>query len=128
MTTIGYPYSISAYFRRANANMSKLESRNLVGTSSAQAKAAGRKLVVYISMAFGNPYDEPWGEEIVEDALVWLKDVGVRTVSLADTVGTASPEDVAHLYRRVKDCVAGVEIGVHLHSRPDGAAENSRGL
>jgi hydroxymethylglutaryl-CoA lyase len=122
VTTIGYPYSISAYFRRANANMSKLESRNLVGTIQRQTKAAGRKLVVYISMAFGNPYDEPWGEEIVEDALVWLKDVGVRTVSLADTVGSASPEDVAHLYRAVKDCVAGLEIGVHLHSRPDGAA------
>src|SRR6204780_1168491 len=123
VTTIGYPYSISAYFRRANANMSKLESRNLVGTIQRQTKAAGRKLVGYISMAFGNPYDEPWGEEIVEDALVWLKDVGVRTVSLADTVGTASPEDVAHLYRAVKNCVAGLEIGVHLHSRPDRAAE-----
>jgi hydroxymethylglutaryl-CoA lyase len=122
VTTIGYPYSISAYFRRANANMSKIESRNLVGMLQRQTKAAGRKLVVYISMAFGNPYDEPWGTEIVEDALVWLKDVGVRTVSLADTVGTASPEDVAHLYRTVKDCVAGVEIGVHLHSRPDGAS------
>src|SRR5271156_4232642 len=122
VTTIGYPYSISAYFRRANANMSKVESRNLVGLLQRRTKAAGRKLVVYISMAFGNPYDEPWGTEIVEDALVWLKDLGVRTVSLADTVGTASPEDVAHLYRAVKDCVAGVEIGVHLHSRPDGAA------
>ena len=122
VTTIGYPYSISAYFRRANANMSRIESRNLVGTIQRQAKAAGRKLVVYISMAFGNPYDEPWGIEIVEDALVWLKDLGVRTVSLADTVGTASPEDVAHLYRAAKDCVAGLEIGVHLHSRPDGAA------
>jgi len=122
VTTVGYPYSISAYFRRANANMSKAESRNLVGLLQQRTKAAGRKLVVYISMAFGNPYDEPWGPEIVEDALVWLKDLGVRTVSLADTVGTASPEDVAHLYRAVKDCVAGLEIGVHLHSRPDGAS------
>src|SRR5271168_2277670 len=122
VTTIGYPYSISAYFRRANANMSKAESRELVEKLQKDTKAAGKKLVVYISMAFGNPYDEPWGAEIVEDALVWLKDLGVRTVSLADTVGSASPEDVAHLYRAVKDCVAGVEIGVHLHSRPDGAA------
>ena len=122
VTTVGYPYSISAYFRRANANMSRDESRNLVGLLQRKTKAAGRKLVVYISMAFGNPYEEPWGPEIVEDALVWLKDVGVRTVSLADTVGTASPEEVAHLYRAVKDCVGGVEIGVHLHSRPDGAS------
>jgi hydroxymethylglutaryl-CoA lyase len=123
VTTIGYPYSISAYFRRANANMSRAESRELVEKLQRDTKAAGRKLVIYISMAFGNPYDEPWGAEIVEETLVWLKDVGVRTVSLADTVGTASPEDVAHLYGTVKNCVAGVEIGVHLHSRPEGAAE-----
>ncbi len=123
VTTIGYPYSVSAYFRRANANMSKQESRDLVEKLHRDTKAAGRKLVVYISMAFGNPYDEPWGAEIVEDALVWLKDVGVKTVSLADTVGTASPDEVAALYNDVKDCVAGVEIGVHLHSRPERAAE-----
>ena len=123
VTTLGYPYSISAYFRRANANMSRAESRALVEKLQRETKAAGKKLVVYISMAFGNPYDEPWGPEIVEDTLVWLKDVGVRTVSLADTVGTATAHDVAHLYGAVKNCVAGVEIGVHLHSRPDGAAE-----
>lgn len=123
VTTIGYPYSISAYFRRANANMSRAESRALVEKSRAETKAAGRDFVVYISMAFGNPYDEPWGPEIVEETLKWLKDNGVRTVSLADTVGTASPEDVAHLYRAAKDCVAEVELGIHLHSRPEHAAE-----
>jgi hydroxymethylglutaryl-CoA lyase len=80
-------------------------------------------MVVYISMAFGTPYDEPWGPEIVEDTLVWLKDVGVRTVSLADTVGTASPDDVAALYSSVKGVVAGVGLGVHLHSRPEAASE-----
>ena len=123
VTTIGYPYSISAYFRRANANMSRAESRQLVEKLQRETKAAKRNLVVYISMAFGNPYEEPWGPEIVEETLIWLKDTGVRTVSLADTVGKASAEDVAHLYDAVKDCVAGVEIGVHLHSRPEGAAE-----
>jgi hydroxymethylglutaryl-CoA lyase len=123
VTTLGYPYSISAYFRRANANMSRAESRALVEKLQRETKAARYRLVVYISMAFGNPYGEPWGPEIVEETLVWLKDIGVRTVSLADTVGTASSENVAHLYRAVKDCVAGVEIGVHLHSRPDRAAE-----
>src|ERR1019366_4274232 len=79
--------------------------------------------VVYISMAFGNPYEEPWGPEIVEDTLIWLKDVGVRTVSLADTVGTAKPEEVGALYTAVKESVAGIELGVHLHSRPEGSAE-----
>jgi len=123
VTTLGYPYSISAYFRRANANMSRSESRSLVEQMRKATKAAGRDMVVYISMAFGNPYEEPWGPEIVEDALIWLKDIGVRTVSLADTVGTATPEEVGKLYTAVKDCVAGVELGVHLHSRSEGAAE-----
>jgi hydroxymethylglutaryl-CoA lyase len=59
----------------------------------------------------------------VEETTVWLKDIGVRTISLADTVGTASPDDVARLYNAVKKCVAGVDIGVHLHSRPERAAE-----
>jgi hydroxymethylglutaryl-CoA lyase len=103
--------------------MSRDESRVLVEMIHRKTKAAQRKAVVYISMAFGNPYDEPWGPEIVEDSLVWLKDVGVTTVSLADTAGTASADDVANLYRAVKDCVADIEIGVHLHSQQDRAAE-----
>jgi len=123
VNTIGYPYSISAYFRRANANMSRGESRALVEQLRKATKASGHGLVVYISMAFGNPYEEPWGAEIVEDALVWPKDIGVRSVSLADTVGTTPPEYVGALYNTVKDCVAGVELGVHLHSRSAGAAE-----
>jgi hydroxymethylglutaryl-CoA lyase len=121
VSTIGYPYSISAYFRRANANMTRAESRQLVETLKRETKAANKGLVIYISMAFGNPYDEPWGPEIVADALEWLKDIRVRTVSLADTVGTASPELVGDLYRQVKDHVAGIELGVHLHSRPENA-------
>ncbi len=123
VTTLGYPYSISAYFRRANANQSRSESQAVAEKIRKATKAANRDMVVYISMAFGNPYEEPWGPEIVEDALVWLKDIGVRTVSLADTVGTATPDDVGKLYAAVKDTVAGIELGVHLHSRPEGAAE-----
>ena len=123
VTTVGYPYSISAYFRRANANMSRAETRSMVEKLRASTKAAGRNLVVYISMAFGNPYDEPWGVEIVEETLIWLKDCGVRTVSLADTVGAATPEEVASLFHAAKNCVAGIELGVHLHSRPEAAAE-----
>jgi hydroxymethylglutaryl-CoA lyase len=123
VTTIGYPYSISAYFRRANANMTRDESRLLVEKLKKETTAANRGLVIYISMAFGNPYDEPWGPEIVADTLEWLKDTRVRTVSLADTVGTASAQLVGDLYRSVKDHVAGIELGVHLHSRPEDAEE-----
>jgi hydroxymethylglutaryl-CoA lyase len=123
VTTIGYPYSISAYFRRANANMTRDESRLLVEKLRKETAAAKRDLVIYISMAFGNPYDEPWGPEIVADTLEWLKDIRVRTVSLADTVGHAPPQLVGDLFRSVKDHVAGIELGVHLHSRPENAEE-----
>ncbi len=123
VTTIGYPYSISAYFRRANANMTRDESRRLVEKLKKDTAAASRDLVIYISMAFGNPYDEPWGAEIVHDTLEWLKDIRVRTVSLADTVGTADAKLIGDLYRQVKDHVAGIELGVHLHSRPENAED-----
>src|ERR1700676_178673 len=123
VTTIGYPYSISAYFRRANANMTRAESRLLVEKLKKETTTAKRGLVIYISMAFGNPYDEPWGPEIVAETLEWLKDIRINTVSLADTVGTASPELVGDLYRSIKEHVAGIELGVHLHSRPEDAEE-----
>jgi hydroxymethylglutaryl-CoA lyase len=123
VSTIGYPYSISAYFRRANAHMTRDESRLLVEQLRKETAAANRGLLIYISMAFGNPYDEPWGPEIVADTLEWLKDIRVRTVSLADTVGNASPQLVGDLYRGVKDHVAGIELGVHLHSRPENAGK-----
>jgi hydroxymethylglutaryl-CoA lyase len=123
ISTIGYPYSISAYFRRSNANMNRSESRTLVETLKRETKLANKSLVVYISMAFGNPYNEPWGPEIVQDTLEWLKDIQVQTVSLADTIGTATPELVHELYSQVKDHVAGIELGVHLHSRAEGAED-----
>ncbi len=123
VTTIGYPYSISAYFRRANANMSRSESRALVEKLKQVTTNSGRNLVVYISMAFGNPYDEPWSPEIVEETLVWLKGIGVKTVSLADTVGLAGPKDVGDLMRAIKSSTAGIELGVHLHGRAEVAAE-----
>jgi len=121
VTTIGYPYSISAYFRRANANMSRGESRALVETLNKETKAVGRGLVIYISMAFGNPYDEPWGPELVEETLEWLKDIRIRTVSLADTAGDATPEIVADVFKRANQHVAGIELGAHLHSHPENA-------
>lgn len=123
VTTVGYPYSISAYFRRANANMTRAESRALVEKLKKETTSAKRGLVIYISMAFGNPYDEPWGPEIVAETLEWLKDIRINTVSLADTGGTASAQLIADLYRGVKNHVAGIELGVHLHSRPENAEE-----
>lgn len=123
VTTLGYPYSISANFRRQNANMSLRESRELVETIQREAQKSGRDLVVYISMAFGNPFGEPWGPEIVEDAVEWLKGCGVETVSLADTVGVSTAKEVGELFSHLKKFTKDMEIGVHLHARAEGSAE-----
>ena len=123
VTTLGYPYSISANFRRQNANMSLQESRDLVEKLQRETQKAGRDLVVYISMAFGNPFGEPWGPEIVEDALEWLKGCGVKTVSLADTVGASTAKETGELFKHLKSFMPEMELGVHLHARAEGAAE-----
>jgi hydroxymethylglutaryl-CoA lyase len=123
VTTLGYPYSISANFRRQNANMSLQESRELVEKLQRETQRAGRDLVVYISMAFGNPFGEPWGPEIVEDALEWMKGCGVKTVSLADTVGVSTAQEIGELFKHLKSFMKDLELGVHLHARADDAAE-----
>lgn len=123
VTTIGYPYSVSANFRRQNANMSLSESRALVEQLQKATKQAQRDLVVYVSMAFGNNYDEPWSPEVTADAVEWLTGVGVKSISLADTIGTAKPEQVGEVFKLSRDSAKNVELGIHLHSRPEGAAE-----
>jgi hydroxymethylglutaryl-CoA lyase len=123
VTTLGYPYSISANFRRQNANMSLRESRELVEKIQQETQKAGRDLVVYVSMAFGNPFGEPWGLEIVEDALEWLKGCGVKTVSLADTVGVSTAKETGELFRHLKPFTKNIELGVHLHAHAEGAGE-----
>lgn len=123
VTTLGYPYSVSANFRRSNANMSLSQSRALVQELQRETEAARRNLVVYVSMAFGNHYGEPWSPEVTADAVLWLQGVGVKTVSLADTVGLARPQDVAEVFREVRSAAPDTDLGVHLHSNPGGAAE-----
>jgi len=123
VTTLGYPYSVSAHFRRTNSNMSQSESRRLVEKLVPDAESSGRELVVYVSMAFGNPWDEPWGPELIEEAVRWLVAAGIKTISLADTAGVADARGVGDLVRAVKPLCRDVELGVHLHSRPESAAE-----
>src|SRR2546429_1776375 len=87
VTTIGYPYSISAYFRRANANMTRDESRLLVEELRKETAAANRGLVIYVSMAVGNPCDQPLGAGIAGEALEGRKGSRVRTECKGDTAG-----------------------------------------
>lgn len=123
VTTLCYPYSISANYRRQSANVSLSESRAFVTRLQLAAQAAGRDLAVVVTMAFGNPFEEPWGPELVVDVLLWLKVLGVTKITLADSQGTATPEEVAAIYLAVKGAAEGSELGVHLHSQPSAAGE-----
>jgi hydroxymethylglutaryl-CoA lyase len=120
VSTLGFPYSISPEFLRRNQNQTPEESIEALDAVGQAAFKAGLSLVVYISMAFGNPYNDPWSLDEVIAACDLLTDSGVTQISLADTVGLATPQQVSRLVAAVLDSVdRSIEIGVHLHARPD---------
>lgn len=124
--TLGFPYSISPEFLKRNQNQTLEESLEVLETVGTMAYKASLDLVAYISMAFGNPYGDAWSIDEVVDACDLLVDSGVRQISLADTVGLATPMQIAETLERVLAVHDGIEIGVHLHARPDQAAERIR--
>lgn len=123
VTTLGFPYSISPEFLRRNQRQTPEESLDALESIGEAAYKAGLGVVAYISMAFGNPYGDAWSADEVIAACDLIADMGIEQISLADTVGVASPEDVASLVAAVRPALpAGFELGVHLHARPDNAA------
>jgi hydroxymethylglutaryl-CoA lyase len=123
VSTLGFPYSVSPTFLRNNQRQTPEES--LVELEKIQNKAedAGLDMVVYISMAFGNPYGDAWNSEEIVAAVDMLESSGIKMISLADTVGLASAEEIGALVSSVMDKFGYLEIGVHLHSRPELAEE-----
>ena len=121
--TVGFPYSVSPMFLKKNANQTLEEAVEALEKIKLQADAAGMGTVAYISMAFGNPYGDPWNETEVVEAVRVLSDMGIGQISLADTVGLASATQVGALVKAVAPQFPEVELGVHLHSRPEQAAE-----
>jgi hydroxymethylglutaryl-CoA lyase len=120
--TVGYPYSISPTFLRKNQSQSSEENWEVLRAVKKRAEEAQRDLVVYISMAFGNPYRDPWNKDEVKEAVKRVVDLGIRSISLADTVGAATPELVSRVVGPVISDYGNFDIGVHLHSTPAGAA------
>ena len=120
--TLGFPYSLSPTFLKNNQRQTPEESLDVLEKIQEKVEDAGLDLVVYISMAFGNPYGDPWNVEEVVNAVDMLESSGVKTISLADTVGLASPDQVRELVSAVIEKFGYLEIGAHLHSRPDAAA------
>ena len=123
VSTIGFPYSISESFLRKNQNQYLEDALEELEKVQKKADDAGLDIVVYISMAFGNPYGDLWSVEEVLDAVELLEAENLRMISLADTVGMANPPRIAELVQAVQSKYDYLEIGVHLHSRPEQAAE-----
>lgn len=123
VSTLGFPYSISETFLRKNQNQSPEDALEELEKIQNKADDARLDVVVYISMAFGNPYGDLWNPEEVIEAISLMEVDNLRMISLADTVGMASPQQISDVVGAVMTKYDYLEIGVHLHSRPDQAAE-----
>jgi hydroxymethylglutaryl-CoA lyase len=121
--TLGFPYSLSETFLERNQKQTRATALETLGDICALASSAGVDVVAYLSMAFGNPYGDPWRQEDVIAACRTLQALGLKQISLADTVGVAEPEQIESLLSAVLAAVPGVEFGAHLHARPRQAAE-----
>jgi len=119
ITYLGFPFSVSETFQLRNTNSSIQESLKRVEDIQNICIQAGKQLVIYISMAFGNPYGDRYSEEIVFGWVNKIAALNVKIISLADTVGVATAQQVASMTKYVIDQLSDVEIGVHLHSRLD---------
>src|SRR5947207_3163201 len=123
VSTLGFPYSVSPTFLRNNQRQTPEESLDELEKIQNKADDAGLDVVVYISMAFGNPYGDDWSAEEVVNAVDVLESSGIKMISLSDTVGLASPERIRELISAVMDKYGYLDIGAHLHSRPELAAD-----
>ncbi len=120
--TLGFPYSTSAEFLQRNQHQSQKESISALRAIVARAGDERLNVVAYLSMAFGNPYGESWNIGAVMNACALLVDSGLRQISLADTVGLASANQVSETVAAVISAHREIEIGVHLHARRERAA------
>jgi hydroxymethylglutaryl-CoA lyase len=122
VTTLGYPCSISPTFLRRNQNQSPEENFATLNEIKRRADNADLDIVVYLSMAFGNPYGDPWSEGELRAAIARIAELGIRSISLADTVGIADAKLIQRVVTTASQSGDACEIGIHLHSTPADAA------
>ena len=117
---LGFPFSISEEFQKRNTNKSIDESLSHVDHIQNACRKKGKELVVYLSMAFGNPYGEAWSPDI---AAKWserlIHEIGIKTLALSDTIGVSTPENITPLFSLLLNEFPDVEIGAHLHTSPE---------
>ncbi|MCF8423684.1 MAG: hydroxymethylglutaryl-CoA lyase [Bacteroidia bacterium] len=120
---LGFPFSISETFQQRNANSSIAESLMRVEEIQNLCVKSNKELVVYISMAFGNPYGDIWNSEIVINWTKKLGDLGIKIIALSDTIGVSNPENISYLFSNIIPEFKTIEIGAHLHSTKEKAQE-----
>jgi hydroxymethylglutaryl-CoA lyase len=123
VSTLGFPYSLSPTFLKQNQNQTLEEAMDVLEKMKLQSDDAGLKMVVYISMGFGNPYGDVWNRDEVMEGIRNLRDTGIETISLADTVGLADAAKIRAIVAPAIGEFPDLEIGVHLHSRRESAGE-----
>lgn len=115
---LGYPFSVSQTFQLRNTNATIEESLDRVKDIQETCMTAGKKLVVYLSMGFGNPYGDPWNVEIVQKWVDILAEMEIRILALSDTIGVSTPDSIQYLFTNLIPPYPDVEFGAHLHTTP----------
>lgn len=118
ITYLGFPFSISETFQQRNTNSSIEQSLKTVSELLNACDKSQKKAVIYLSMAFGNPFRDEWNNEIVEHWTNELVKIGVQIISLADTTGVSTPENLNYLFPNLQKQFPKIEFGIHLHSTP----------
>jgi hydroxymethylglutaryl-CoA lyase len=118
ITYLGYPFSVSENFQMRNTRKTISESVQLLKRITEIAFTHDKEVVVYLSMGFGNPYGDPWSTEIIENWVEQLIAMGVKIISISDTVGTAQVMDISKLYTTLVSKYPEVEFGAHFHTHP----------
>jgi hydroxymethylglutaryl-CoA lyase len=116
---LGYPFSISENFQMRNTHKTIAESLITLEEILAIAKNTNKEVVAYLSMGFGNPYGDPWNLEIVGDWTERLSNMGVKILSLSDTVGSSTPDNIGYLFSNLIPKYPEIEFGAHLHTTPE---------
>jgi hydroxymethylglutaryl-CoA lyase len=119
ITYLGFPFSVSETFQKRNTNTTIKESLKTVEAIQELCVKKNKKLVVYLSMAFGNPYGDRWNSEVVIKWASKMEDLGITIISLSDTIGVSDPEKIDYLFSHIIPEFPDIEIGAHLHTTPD---------
>lgn len=115
---IGFPFSISETFQQRNTNKSIAESLIQVQEIQELASKHNQKVVIYISMGFGNPYGDPYSAQLAIDWVGKIVDIGVQTIAMSDTIGVADPENIKYIFNSLIPAFPDIQIGAHFHSTP----------